>query len=191
MIASNWHTDSSNADKIEMFSFFSKAINHCCWSFTTSCSVLSFHISQKCQAGLTPRFPNPLSADVTNRQTDRHKKVSLDRSPSLTVWFGENLYGFSIVQHNSEDFYFQLHIHIWSNPSQFLYSACYSTSHLHSEMFERQKAFFFISLNRVAFIHNGRFQIIELIKGFVLKERTMLYYTVLSLNLVDRIFLTD
>ena len=38
-------------------------------------------------------------------------------------------------------------------------------------MFEWQKAFFFISLNGVAFIHNGRFQIAEVIEGFILKER--------------------
>ena len=38
-------------------------------------------------------------------------------------------------------------------------------------MFEWQKAFFFISLNGVAFIHNGRFQIVEVIEGFILKER--------------------
>ena len=47
----------------------------------------------------------------------------------------------------------------------------YSTSHLNSEMFELQKALFFISLNWVEFIHNGRFQIIEVIEGFIVKER--------------------
>ena len=46
----------------------------------------------------------------------------------------------------------------------------YSTSHLNSEIFEWQKALFFISLNWVAFIHNGRFQIIDVIEGFILIE---------------------
>ena len=39
------------------------------------------------------------------------------------------------------------------------------------EMFEWQKVLFFISLNGVAFIHNGRFQIMEVIEGFILKGR--------------------
>ena len=38
-------------------------------------------------------------------------------------------------------------------------------------MFEGQIALFFILLNRIAFIHNGRFQIIEVMVGFILKER--------------------
>ena len=185
-----------------MVSFVSKAINHCCWSFNklcgaffSACLLAADLISQKCiTQDWTLVFVIPESAvrrcdKQTDRQTDTRKWLWID--PHHYMWFGENLYGFSIAQHNSEDFYFQLHIHIWSNPCQFLYSACYSTSHLHSEMFERQKAFFIISLNRVAFIHNGRFQIIELIKGFILDECTILYYTVLWLNLVDRIFLTD
>ena len=50
----------------------------------------------------------------------------------------------------------------------------YSTSHLNSEMFEWQKALFFISLNWVAFINNGHFQIIEVIEGFILIERFFL-----------------
>ena len=46
----------------------------------------------------------------------------------------------------------------------------YSTSHLNSEIFEWQKALFFTSLNWVAFIHNGRFQIIDVIEGYLLIE---------------------
>ena len=38
-------------------------------------------------------------------------------------------------------------------------------------MFEWQKALFFILLNWVPFVNNGRFQIIEVIEGFILKER--------------------
>ena len=36
----------------------------------------------------------------------------------------------------------------------------YSTLPFNSEMFDWQKAFFFTSLNLIAFIHNGRFQIV-------------------------------
>ena len=45
----------------------------------------------------------------------------------------------------------------------------YSTSHINSEIFEWQKALFFISLNWVVFVLNGRLQIIEVIEGFILK----------------------
>ena len=51
----------------------------------------------------------------------------------------------------------------------------YSSSHHDSEMFEWQKVLFFISLNGVAFKHNGRFQIIEGIGGFIMKERFFFY----------------
>ena len=46
-----------------------------------------------------------------------------------------------------------------------------SARHLNSEMFEWQKSLFFISLNCVAVTHNGRFQIMEVIEGFILKGR--------------------
>ena len=50
----------------------------------------------------------------------------------------------------------------------------HSTSHLNSVIFEWQKALSFISLNWVAFTHNGLFQIIEGTKGFILLERFFL-----------------
>ena len=52
----------------------------------------------------------------------------------------------------------------------FLISAlAYSSSHINSEIFEWQKALFFISLYLVVFVLNGRLQIIEVIEGFILK----------------------
>ena len=48
------------------------------------------------------------------------------------------------------------------------YFFSYSMSHLNTEMFEWQKALSFISLNWVAFIHNGLFQFIGGIEGFIL-----------------------
>ena len=52
----------------------------------------------------------------------------------------------------------------------FLLTFNYIMSHLNSEMFEWQKALFFISLNWVAFIHSGRFQIVEVIEDFILED---------------------
>ena len=47
----------------------------------------------------------------------------------------------------------------------------YSTIHLNLEMFEWQKVLFFVALDGVTVIHNGCFQVIDVIEGFKQKAR--------------------